>query len=198
MMRFGRNSGARKVRYRKRKAQKCHLRFCGTVNKRRALLPKRGALQVVKTKTCLWYFCGQTRNRRGFYHGDFHFWWTRRGSNPRPLRCERSALPAELRAHIGRFLSKKVAKNGFLGTFDFEGIVRKTGQKIGRKNRAGDGGPYGCERSALPAELRARGTALQQRIILYHNFHRCKDYFFRNPQNFLLPIRPSYSKINKL
>ena len=28
-------------------------------------------------------------------------WWTRRGSNPRPLRCERSALPAELRAHIG-------------------------------------------------------------------------------------------------
>ena len=73
MMRFGRNSGVRKVRYRKRKAQKCHLRFCGTVNKRRVLLPKRGALQVVKTKTCLWYFCGQTRNRRGFYHGDFHF-----------------------------------------------------------------------------------------------------------------------------
>ena len=28
------------------------------------------------------------------------FWWTRRGSNSRPLRCERSALPAELRAHI--------------------------------------------------------------------------------------------------
>ena len=28
---------------------------------------------MVKTKTCLWYFCGQTRNRRGFYHGDFHF-----------------------------------------------------------------------------------------------------------------------------
>ena len=31
-MRFGRNSGARKARYRKRKTQKCHLRFCGTVN----------------------------------------------------------------------------------------------------------------------------------------------------------------------
>ena len=28
---------------------------------------------MVKTKTYLWYFCGQTRNRRGFYHGDFHF-----------------------------------------------------------------------------------------------------------------------------
>ena len=32
MMRFGRNSGARKARYRKRKTQKCHLRFCWTVN----------------------------------------------------------------------------------------------------------------------------------------------------------------------
>ena len=70
MMRFGRNSEARKVWYRKRKTPKCHFRFCATVNKRRALLPKRGALQVVKTKTCLWYFCGQTRNRRGFYHGE--------------------------------------------------------------------------------------------------------------------------------
>ena len=26
-------------------------------------------------------------------------WWTRRGSNPRPRRCERRALPAELLAH---------------------------------------------------------------------------------------------------
>ena len=28
---------------------------------------------MVKIGICLWYFCGQTRNRRGFYHGDFHF-----------------------------------------------------------------------------------------------------------------------------
>lgn len=28
------------------------------------------------------------------------FWWTRRDSNPRSLRCERSAFPAKLRAHI--------------------------------------------------------------------------------------------------
>ena len=28
---------------------------------------------MVKTRTCLWYFCGQTRNRRGKNHGDFHF-----------------------------------------------------------------------------------------------------------------------------
>src|SRR5262249_45917471 len=26
-------------------------------------------------------------------------WWTAGGSNPRPLHCERSALPAELAAH---------------------------------------------------------------------------------------------------
>ena len=123
----------RKVRYRKRKAQKCHLRFCGTVNKRRVLLPKRGALQVVKIKTYLWYFCGQTRNRRGFYHGDFHFWWTRRGSNPRPLRCERSALPAELRAHIGLFSSKKVAKNEFSGYSILRGKSGKSDEKLERK-----------------------------------------------------------------
>src|SRR5438876_8557774 len=28
-------------------------------------------------------------------------WWTAGGSNPRPLHCERSALPAELAAHGG-------------------------------------------------------------------------------------------------
>ena len=28
---------------------------------------------MVKTKTCLWYFCVQTRNRRSFHCGDFHF-----------------------------------------------------------------------------------------------------------------------------
>ena len=28
------------------------------------------------------------------------FWWTVRGSNPRPLHCERSTLPAELTAPI--------------------------------------------------------------------------------------------------
>src|ERR1035437_8531944 len=29
-------------------------------------------------------------------------WWTTGGSNPRPLHCERSALPAELVAHFCR------------------------------------------------------------------------------------------------
>ena len=31
-------------------------------------------------------------------------WWTRRGSNPRPPRCERGALPAEPRAHLYSFI----------------------------------------------------------------------------------------------
>ena len=35
-----------------------------------------------------------------FHCGNFHFWWTRGGSNSRPLRCERNALPAALRAQI--------------------------------------------------------------------------------------------------
>ena len=73
MMRFGPNSWARKVWYRKRKTQKCHLRFCGTVNKKGHSFRKGGAIQVVKTEIRLWYFCGQTRNRRGKNHGDFHF-----------------------------------------------------------------------------------------------------------------------------
>ena len=104
---------------------------------------------MVKTEIRLWYFCGQTRNRRGFYHGDFHFWWTRRGSNPRPLRCERSALPAELRAHIGRFSIKKSYEKRIFEIFDFEGIVRKNGRGTGNKNWGRDVRPYGCEPNAL-------------------------------------------------
>ena len=72
MMRFGPNSGARKVWYCKRKTQKFHLRFCGTVNKKGYSF-RKGVPLSGQTRTCLWYFCGQTRNRRGFYHGDFHF-----------------------------------------------------------------------------------------------------------------------------
>ena len=38
--------------------------------------------------------------KRRFVQNDAANWWTRRGSNPRPLGCEPNALPAELRAHI--------------------------------------------------------------------------------------------------
>src|SRR6266850_6810399 len=37
-------------------------------------------------------------SRRGRASGEG--WWTARGSNPRPPRCERGALPAELAAHV--------------------------------------------------------------------------------------------------
>ena len=37
------------------------------------------------------------------------FWWTRGDSNPRPPRCERGALPAELLAH--RFSQCKLLYN---------------------------------------------------------------------------------------
>ena len=32
------------------------------------------------------------------------------------------------------------------------------------------------------------GSLLQRQMILYHNFLRCKDCFFRKGENFLLPI----------
>ena len=48
--------------------------------------------------------------------------WTRRDSNPRSLRCERSAFPAKLRAH----LTKKSQKNGGNGarTHDLSRVRR--------------------------------------------------------------------------
>ena len=58
-MRFGPNSWARKVWYRKRKTQKCHLRFCGTVNKKGH--PFRKAMRT-KSWTGKGQECTHTRN----------------------------------------------------------------------------------------------------------------------------------------
>ena len=41
-----------------------------------------------------------SKNQKQALWPAFGFWWTRRGSNPRPPRCERGALPTELRARI--------------------------------------------------------------------------------------------------
>ena len=43
----------------------------------------------------------------------YSFWWTAGGSNPRPLHCERSALPAELAAHprVLPFLFYKIRRH---------------------------------------------------------------------------------------
>ena len=48
-----------------------------------------------------WFFFTQVLNKkRRIVQNDAANWWTRRGSNPRPLGCEPNALPAELRAHV--------------------------------------------------------------------------------------------------
>ena len=186
-MRFGRNSEARKVWYRKRKTPKCHFRFCGTVNKRRALLPKRGALQVVKPKIRLWYFCGQMRNRRGKNHGDFQFWWTVRGSNPRPRRCERRALPAELTAQISHFSIKKVAKNRFLRYSILREKSGKSDEKL--EGKIGPVMEVHTDANAALSQLSYEPKLiLQRQMLLYHNFLHCKDCFFQKDENFLLPI----------
>ncbi len=39
-----------------------------------------------------------------FYKG---IWWTWGGSNPRPHRCERCALPTELHAHCAFYSNKR-------------------------------------------------------------------------------------------
>ena len=122
-------------------------------NKIRRALPERGTRQVVKTEIRLWYFCGQMRNRRSFHCGDFQFWWTVRGSNPRPRRCERRALPAELTAQISHFSIKKVMKNRFLRYSILRGKSRKSDCWIGREPEPWDVTAYGCEPYALPTEL---------------------------------------------
>ena len=62
---------------------------------------------------------GQRRHQREEHHqlevGEFHLaiadvWWTVGDSNPRPPRCERGALPAELTAHWETILAKPESK----------------------------------------------------------------------------------------
>ena len=69
-------------------------------------------------------------NRRSENCSDFQFWWTVRGSNPRPRRCERRALPAELTAQISHFSIKKVMKNGFLRYSILRGKSEKPSRKL--------------------------------------------------------------------
>ncbi|WP_204790547.1 hypothetical protein, partial [Oscillibacter sp. CU971] len=47
------------------------------------------------------------------------------GSDVSRYGCERSALPAELRAQIGAFYTKKVAEFGFLKYSIFRGKVQR-------------------------------------------------------------------------
>ena len=90
-MRFGPNSGARKVWYCKRKTQKCHLRFCGTVNKKgysfRKGVPLSGQNQNLSV-----VFLWSNEKSPWFLPRRFPFWWTQSGSNRRPYGCEPYAL----------------------------------------------------------------------------------------------------------
>ena len=121
----------------------------------RALLPKKGALQVVKTKTCLWYFCGQTRNRRSLHCGDFHFGGPDRIRTDDPYNANVVRSQLRYRPLLAIFQSKSYEKRIYK-IFNFQGIVRKIGLLIGRGPKPWDVRPYECERSALPAELRAQ------------------------------------------
>ena len=82
------------------------------------------------------YFFIKLRRSQGFFTlaSSVLLWWTQRDLNPRPLRCERSALPAELRAQIGAFYTKKVAEFGFLKYSIFRGKVQRIGLKNGATN----------------------------------------------------------------
>ena len=56
-----------------------------------------------------------SKNQKQALWPAFGFWWTRRGSNPRPPRCERGALPTELRARIVG--SRRIAGEPILLTY---------------------------------------------------------------------------------
>ena len=106
---------------------------------------------------------------------------------PEPFGCEPNALPAELRAHIGHFSIKKVAKNGFLRY----SILREKSEKPDEKLE-GKTGPvmkiHMDANAALSQLSYEPKLILQRQMLLYHNFLHCKDCFFQKDENFLLPI----------
>ena len=120
---------------------------------------KFGFISEIYIKTKALIYQGFLRRRTPLFDknvrkaGFIHFGGPEEDRTPEPFGCEPNALPAELRAHIDRFSIKKSDEKRIFEIFNFEGKVRNIERKIGRKNRAGDGSPYGCEPYALPAEL---------------------------------------------
>ncbi len=80
------------------------------------------------------------RRSQGFFTlaSSVLLWWTQRDLNPRPLRCERSALPAELRAQIGTFHAKK------LRILDFWNIRFSGGSPTNRTGKRETENRVGC------------------------------------------------------
>ena len=68
---------------------------------------------MVKTKTRLWYFCGQTRNRRGINHGDFHFGGPDRIRTDDPYNANVVRSQLRYRPLLAIFQSKKLRKMDF-------------------------------------------------------------------------------------
>ena len=111
---------------------------------------------MVKTEIRLWYFCGQTGKSPQLSLRRFPVLVDGKGIEPSTSAMRTPRSPSWANRPNRPFFNQKSCKKRIFEIFNFEGIVRKTEQKIGRKNRAGDGGPYGCEPNALPTELRAR------------------------------------------
>ena len=93
MMRFGRNSEARKVWYRKRKTPKCHFRFCGTVNNEGHSFRKGVPFKWSKSKP----ICGISVVKREiaavFTAAISIFGGPEEDRTPEPFGCEPNALP---------------------------------------------------------------------------------------------------------
>ncbi len=78
------------------------------------------------------------------------------GSDVSRYGCERSALPAELRAQIGAFYTKKVAEFGFLKYSIFRGKVQRIGLKNGATNLGRMCLTMDANRTLSQTELRAQ------------------------------------------
>src|SRR5882762_5134083 len=86
----------------------------------------------------------------------FRIWWTRGDSNPRPPRCERGALPAELLAHEQQInFSKRV------GACQHAFYCAQTGSEAQHRSRLGrDAAPYHRKRPLRVVSTVARSARL--------------------------------------
>ncbi len=109
--------------------------------------------------------------RRGRPIG-FEWWWSRRGSNPRPPHCERGALPTELLPHVG--LRKSL--NRIQGPGQEKSRLRVSNVSLA---------PRPHERAPIPSEKLRAGFLLPHRCLRAEKQMRKKralcDSFSRSP-----------------
>mgnify|MGYP006982213030 CR=1 FL=1 len=152
MMRFGRNSEERKAQHHKRKTQKCHIRFCGTVNNEGHSFRKGVPFKWSKLKPV----CGISVVKREIAvvkTTAISIFGGLEGDRTLDL-CDANAALSQLSYEpILAIFHRKSCEKRIFRIFDFEGIVRKIGLLIGKGPEPWDVRPYGCEPYALPAEL---------------------------------------------